>query len=185
MSRPYGPRHGLLLAAGAGRRMGRPKALVEDEHGSWLVRGVATLVEGGCDEVTVVLGAAADEAVRLLDGLGVDVVVAHDWADGMAASLAAGLRSLGTGVAVVHLVDLPDVTPEVVRRVAAGADADTLARAVYAGRPGHPVVIGSDHWPGVLDSLDGDTGARGYLAAQGAVDVECGDLATGRDVDSR
>ena len=66
-----------------GSRMGRPKALVHDADGaSWLQQAVDVLRDGGCDGVTVVLGAGADEAVRLLDGLGVDVVVAHDWARG-------------------------------------------------------------------------------------------------------
>ena len=55
--------HGLLLAAGAGRRMGMPKALVRDDAGEpWLVRGVRALRDGGCDAVTVVLGAGAEEA---------------------------------------------------------------------------------------------------------------------------
>jgi len=49
---------GLLLAAGAGRRMGMPKALVTDNRGSWLVRGVDLLHDGGCERVTVVLGAS-------------------------------------------------------------------------------------------------------------------------------
>ncbi|MDP3891682.1 NTP transferase domain-containing protein, partial [Nocardioides sp.] len=82
--------HGLLLAAGSGSRMGTPKALVDD----WLRRGVTTLRDGGCAEVTVVLGAAAQEARPLLDGLPVEVVVAEDWADGMGASLRAGLEAL-------------------------------------------------------------------------------------------
>ena len=82
-------------------------------------------------------------------------VVAEDWAAGMSASLRAGLSSVdgsGASAALVSLVDLPDVTAEVVRRVvAAAAGADHLARATYDGRPGHPVLIGRDHWPGVLD----------------------------------
>ena len=58
---------GLLLAAGAVRRMGMPKALVRDDAGEpWVVRGVRTLRAGGCDAVTVVLGAAAAEAAPLL-----------------------------------------------------------------------------------------------------------------------
>jgi CTP:molybdopterin cytidylyltransferase MocA len=61
----------------------------------------------------------------------------------------------------------------------------SLARAVYAGRPGHPVVIGADHLPALHEQLAGDTGANAYLAARGAAAVECGDLATGRDVDRR
>lgn len=180
---------GVLLAAGAGSRMGMPKALVHDDDGrSWLARGVETLVDGGCDRITVVLGASADEAVRVLDGLGVDVVIASDWADGMSASLRAGLRGLPADgeVAVVLLVDLPDVTASVVRRVlTAGTDPAALRRAAFDGRPGHPVLIGRDHWAGVLAEASGDEGARSYLRERPVDLVECGDLATGHDVDAR
>ena len=180
--------HGLLLAAGAGSRMGTPKALVSDDAGPWLPRGVSTLLDGGCTAVTVVLGAAVDEAMSLVDGLGVDVVVAHDWAEGMSASLRSGLRSLegrdtDAEAAVVHLVDLPDVGSDVVERaIARGA---ALARASYGGVPGHPVLIGRPHWSPVAASVSGDQGARDYLRAHDAVLVECGDLAPGVDVDRR
>jgi CTP:molybdopterin cytidylyltransferase MocA len=184
---------GLLLAAGAGRRMGQPKALVSDEHGSWLVRGVATLRDGGCDPVTVVLGAEAERARSLLDGLDVRVVVADDWAEGMGASLRAGLRSLAGSTdegVVVSLVDLPDLVPEVVRRVVsrvvtAGSGPAALARASYDGKPGHPVLLGREHWSGVVETAVGDQGARAYLAPRRVTLVECGDLATGHDVDAR
>jgi CTP:molybdopterin cytidylyltransferase MocA len=179
---------GLLLAAGGGRRMGLPKALVHDGEESWLARGVGVLRDGGCADVTVVLGAGAEEAMPLLDGLGVDVAIAGDWAAGMSASLRVGLRALpgDADAVVVLLVDLPDVTAEVVRRVvAAGAGPGDLARASYDGRPGHPVLIGRDHWPAVAETVSGDRGARNYLEAAGARAVECGDLASGRDVDTR
>ena len=180
---------GLLLAAGAGRRMGMPKALVTDDAGSWLLRGVATLRDGGCSRVTVVLGAEAERARPLLDGLDVTVVVADDWAEGMGASLRVGLRSLGgsadSGV-VVSLVDLPDLVPEVVARVIDAAEAGpaALARASYDGKVGHPVLLGRDHWAGVIESAVGDQGARAYLAPRDVTLVECADLASGRDVDS-
>ncbi|WP_182524610.1 nucleotidyltransferase family protein [Nocardioides dongkuii] len=179
--------HGLLLAAGAGRRMGMPKALVVDEAGEpWLARAVDVLHEGGCAEVTVVLGAAVEGAVRLLDGRGADVVVAHDWAEGMSASLRTGLGSLagGSEAALIHLVDLPDVTAAVVRRVlAAGTGPAGLARAAYDGTPGHPVLLGRDHWEPVASAATADRGARAYLRDRDVQLVECGDLATGRDVD--
>ena len=182
--------HGILLAAGDGRRMGTPKALLVDDDGtSWLRRSVATLTDGGCDAVTVVLGAAADQARALLVGEDVTVVLAADWSTGMAASLRAGLASIVEGewaAAIVTLVDLPDVTADVVRRVLEGSvDATTLRRATYDGRPGHPVVLGRDHWAGVLDSAAGDHGARDYLGTHPVDLVESGDLATGRDVDTR
>lgn len=179
---------GLLLAAGAGSRMGTPKALVADDGGSWLVRGVRVLDDGGCAGVTVVLGARSAEAVGLLDGLGVDVVIAADWEEGMSASLRAGLSALpdDVGAAVVMLVDLPDLTADVVRRVVSAGDGpDVLARATYDGRPGHPVLIGRDHWAGVVATATGDRGARDYLDTHDHLAVECGDLASGIDVDSR
>lgn len=184
--------HGILLAAGAGSRMGMPKALVRDEAGEpWLERGVRSLREGGCDTVTVVLGAAADDARALLreTGTDADVVLATDWAEGMSASLRAGLASLADSdaeAAVVTLVDLPDVGPDVVRRVTdLGTDHATLARASYDGVPGHPVLLGRDHWRGVLETATGDRGARDYLATHAVFLVECGDLATGEDRDTR
>lgn len=182
---------GLLLAAGAGRRMGTPKALVSDEAGSWLLRGLANLAEGGCDRVTVVLGAETEQSRALLASApeASRVVVAEDWDEGMGASLRAGLRSLASspddGV-VVSLVDLPDLVPEVVARVVAAADGSAaLVRASYDGKAGHPVLLGRDHWTGVVETAVGDQGARADLAPRDVVLVECGDLATGRDVDSR
>lgn len=184
---------GVLLAAGAGRRMGGPKALLSDGHGVPLLdRAVGALLAGGCDTVTVVLGAGADEARELLardgwlDDDAVSVVVADDWESGMGASLRAGLAALAPDVevAVVSLVDLPDVDDAVVARVLTEAAGPvTLARAVYAGTPGHPVLLGRDHWAGAVTAATGDRGARDYLDAHDVTDVECGDLARGDDVD--
>lgn len=174
---------GLLLAAGAGRRMGMPKALVDD----WLVRSIEVLREGGCDDVLVVLGAAADEAMARLQEEQ-QVVVAANWDEGMGASLRVGLEALGPAVeaAVVHLVDLPDVGADVVSRVVISTSSTSgLARAAYSGVPGHPVLIGRDHWAGVIQAAVGDQGAKPYLKSNRVTLVECGDLATGRDTDSR
>lgn len=181
--------HGLLLTAGAGSRMGTPKALVSDGDGPWLPRGVDALLDGGCAAVTVVLGAAVGAALPLLPP-GAAVVVADDWAMGMSASLRAGLRALGGGdadLAVVHLVDLPDVGGDVVRRVVAAGSTGVgaLARASYGGVPGHPVLLGREHWAPIAASVTGDEGARDYLIAHDTLLVECGDLATGADVDRR
>jgi CTP:molybdopterin cytidylyltransferase MocA len=173
---------GLLLAAGGGRRMGRPKALVE----GWLVASVEALRD--CDAVVVVLGAGADEARPLLDAHDVTIVVNPDWTDGMGSSLEIGLGHVAHGDAtrcVVGLVDLPDVGADVVRRLLdLPEEPDVLARAAYDGTPGHPVLLGRGHWSGVRAGAVGDQGARAYLAAHDVTLVECGDLATGRDVDS-
>lgn len=168
--------------------MGRPKALVELDGEPLVRRAVRALRDGGCAPVVVVLGAAADE-VRALLPEDVVVVVEPGWAEGMGASLRAGLAALARldpvpEAALVHLVDLPGVTAEAVARLAALVAPDTLLRASYRGRPAHPVVIGRSHWIDVSGMASGDAGARGYLTENPAVMVECGDIASPLDVDT-
>jgi CTP:molybdopterin cytidylyltransferase MocA len=76
----------------------------------------------------------------------------------------------------------------VVRRVlAAGrSSASGLARARYGDRPGHPVVIARRHWAQFIASTHGDEGGRAFLRGRDdVVTVDCADLATGRDIDTR
>ena len=182
--------------------MGGPKSLVHDGDGtSWLARSVAVLEDGGCDGVTVVLGAGSDRATALLTNQGFlgDVVNTQAEFRQMQEKIFGFLSILLLCVALVSLVDLPDVGADVVARLVArfdaspaahpsrgaGAPGGVLERAAYAGVPGHPVVLGRDHWSGVTGTAAGDRGARDYLSAHAVTLVECGDLATGADVDSR
>jgi CTP:molybdopterin cytidylyltransferase MocA len=159
---------GLLLAAGAGSRLGRPKALVEIGGRRLVDRGVAVLREGGCEPVVVVLG-AAEVSVP-----GAVVVTNPAWATGMGSSLRAGLAALPGSVSavVVALVDQPAVGPEAVRRLAAacgggmgGAGGAIVAVATYGGRRGNPVALARSVWPEVARLAVGDVGARPFLAA--------------------
>ncbi|SEC11119.1 nicotine blue oxidoreductase [Amycolatopsis tolypomycina] len=183
------PVAGLLLAAGAGRRFGGPKALVQVDDEPLVLRALRTLTAAGVGPVHVVVGAAADE-VRALLPESAHAVVAEDWATGMGASLRAGLAALGAlegaehVAALVHLVDLPWVGSGIVARVAALATPETVARAAYDGVPGHPVLLGRRWWGDVAKSSRGDRGARDWLAGRDDLTlVECGDLGSGRDVD--
>lgn len=177
---------GIVLAAGAGTRAGGPKALRRDESGMpWLQLAVDALRAGGCASVVVVLGAEADRARPLVpDGVG--VVVAEAWADGLSASLRTGLAALpaAADAAVVTLVDLHGLPADAVTRILEEpVDAATLRRAGYAGRPGHPVLLGRDHWAAAAASAVGDRGAGGYLRAHGADVVELSGLWDGADDD--
>jgi nicotine blue oxidoreductase len=171
---------GVVLAAGAGTRYGMPKVLAA--QGEWLSSAVRALEGGGCADVVVVLGAAivdVPEPAR--------AVIAEDWADGLSASLRAGIAAIDADYAVLHTVDTPDIGPDVVRRVleAAVSSPAGLARARYREGPGHPVVVARRHWPELIASLRGDEGARAFLADRAdVVAVTCDDLATGRDIDS-
>jgi CTP:molybdopterin cytidylyltransferase MocA len=170
--------------------MGRPKALVTLGGQPLVRRAVRVLDEGGCAPLVVVLGAAAD-AVRDVLPSGVDAVTAPDWVEGMGASLRAGLDAAARldpapDAVLVHLVDLPGVTAAAVARLSARSGPEALVRAAYDGRPAHPVLIGRAHWPGVRASATGDAGARGYLAGHPDLElVECGDVSTPEDVDTR
>jgi CTP:molybdopterin cytidylyltransferase MocA len=175
---------GVLLAAGAGLRYGMPKVLADE--GLWLKAGVTALSAGGCDDVVVVLGAAVVDVPAPARA-----VIAPDWADGLAASLRAGITAIASGSAefvVLHTVDTPDVGPRVVDRVLAAARCSQhgLARATYGRRPGHPVVIARRHWSELVSLARGDEGGRPFLRrrADEVVAVDCADLATGRDIDT-
>ena len=149
---------GVLLAAGAGTRFGMPKVLAE--QGEWLRRAVVALSGGGCDDVVVVLGAAIVDVPSPARS-----VVADDWASGMSASLRAGLAAVqDADLAVLMLVDTPDVGADVVARVLHAAATSGLARATYEGRPGHPVVIARRHWPALEATLAGDEGCLLYTS---------------------
>lgn len=180
---------GLLLAAGEGRRMGRPKALVELDGEPLVVRGIRLLVGGGCAPVVVVVGADAG-AVRPLCA-GAEVIEAADWQTGMAASLRAGLGALDgrpdVDACVVALVDQPLVTAEAVDRLrAAHAGGAVAAVASYAGRRRNPVLLDRSAWGGVAAAATGDEGARGWLRAhpERVVAVDCTDTGAPDDLDT-
>ena len=172
---------GLVLAAGAGTRYGGPKAPVVVDGERLVDRAVRVLREAGCDPVLVVLGAWVGHVE------GADIVVNDAWPEGMGSSLRAGLRELAdlseAEAVVVTLVDLPGLTAEAVRRLV--DNPAPLAVATYAGERGHPVRLGRQHWPSVIEVARGDEGARRLLRGRDdVVLVEVGDVAEGYDVDT-
>jgi CTP:molybdopterin cytidylyltransferase MocA len=182
---------GVLLAAGEGSRLGRPKALVEIGGRTLAERGAALLREGGADPVVVVTGAAHAAPP------GTIAVHNPDWRTGMGSSLAAGLAALravpqgpaGTRItaAVIALADQPLIGAEAVRRLIAARDSGAaIAVAAYDGRPRNPVLIAREHWDGVLALASGDTGARPFLRAHRELVtlVECGDTGSPDDIDT-
>jgi nicotine blue oxidoreductase len=175
---------GILLAAGEGRRLGRPKALVELGGMTLAERGATMLRAGGAMPVIVVTGAV------LVDLPGVLSVHNPEWPSGMGSSLAAGLATVPEqcSAAVIALADQPLVGAESVRRLIAAHDAGaTAAVAAYGGEPRNPVLLGRAHWPEVTALATGDVGARRFLRAHPdlAVLVECGDTGSPDDLDTR
>ncbi len=174
---------GLILAAGEGTRFGPEPKLLADFEGRPLVEH-AIRAQCGVSElerVVVVLGAYAGELRRRVKFGRAEVIVCEDWHEGQAASLRRGLSELSeASKVIVTLGDEPLITSEVVGRFAREPSG---ARAVYNGRPGHPVVLGPDQIHRVM-SLDGDRGARDLLGDGPRIELGgAGDA--GQDVDTK
>lgn len=174
---------GLLLAAGEGRRLGRPKALVSIGGRTLVERGVELLRAGGTDPVVVVTGAVPVS----LPG----VVTVHnpDWQTGMGSSLRTGLATLpgGSVAVVVALVDQPLIGAETIKRlISAFLDKPGLIAAGYHGKRRNPVLIPRHYWADVAAAAEADLGARGFLQAHGDLItvVECADIGRPDDLDT-
>ncbi|MET3812343.1 nicotine blue oxidoreductase [Arthrobacter sp. UYEF3] len=183
----------VLLAAGAGTRLGRgPKALLPF-RGSALVEVLAdVLLDGGCREVVVVLGADAS-VVRAATDLRRHTVIENlGWANGMGGSFRLGVAAAAPNESVmIALVDQPGLTPAIVARLLAGHRPGRVTAAAYRGadgklRRGHPLLLDASLRSGAAESATGDVGARLFLQAlPELIDlVDCSDQSGGEDLDT-
>ena len=138
---------GIVLAAGEGRRMGGPKALLEVDGSTLVEFHAARLAEVGCTSIAIVVRPDVADAVRGLLREHPGVRVAAVITSSQAESLAAGLRALHAGsrsqkdVIIVTPVDLMPPLAATYRTLLACLGDTTLAvTPVHAGRGGHPVV---------------------------------------------
>jgi nicotine blue oxidoreductase len=178
---------GVVLAAGAGRRFGGPKALVSLGGELLVERAIRTASEAGCDPVLVVLGSHADEVLDRAELGDAQPVRAANWSQGMGASLRAGIEAaeaLGSEAIAVLLVDQPRVGAEALRRlIAAWQDGATAAVATYDGKRRNPVVLDRSVWADISAAPVGDIGARDWLRSHPDQVVEVGCDGTGDPVD--
>ncbi|PTT64193.1 nicotine blue oxidoreductase [Arthrobacter sp. HMWF013] len=190
---------GVVLAAGAGTRLGMgPKALLP-YRGRPLVESVAAaLLDGGCSEVVVVLGAGAQDVASLARLDRYRTVVNEDWPSGMGSSVLLGNATADpTNHLMIALVDQPGVTSRTVGRLLAAHRPGRITAAAYSGRVadgsaggtvprGHPLLIDVGLRPAVAATVTGDAGARGFLRSHPELvdDVDCGDESTGEDIDT-
>jgi len=175
---------GLVLAAGAGERFGGAKQLAPLDGRPLLEHVLATMAAAPLDRVVVVLGARAAEVLGGVPLHGAEAVVCDGWAEGMAASLRAGVDAVGTAEAVVvALGDQPRLSPHAVARVVAARGESPAVRATYAGVPRHPVLLERALFDR-LRALSGDEGARRVLDGVPVSEVACDGLGSPDDVDT-
>jgi nicotine blue oxidoreductase len=153
---------GLVLAAGAGRRLGQPKAELLLGGVRLIDRAVGTLQAGGCQQVFAVV---RSPDVRLADATAV-VNPAAD--DGMSSSLRAGLAALpdDTEAVVLTLVDLPDVSSGEVRAMIGWyRNAASIVVVRRAGLRSHPVLVARRWFTAFASAAHDDQGGRAFFNA--------------------
>ncbi len=159
---------GVVLAAGASTRLGRPKQLL-DWHGQPFVRAVAqTALTAGLDPVVVVTGSGRADVEAALRGMSVTLAKNPEWQSGQASSIRVGLQELppATGSAVFLLADQPQVTFAVVRALSdthAVSLSPIVAPLVQMERRANPVLFDRDTFPDLM-ALQGDVGGRAVFS---------------------
>jgi molybdenum cofactor cytidylyltransferase len=165
----------VILAAGASRRMGTPKQLVALDGKPLVVRAVEAALASPAWPVVVVLGAFAEQIRPALARYPVLTTENAAWAEGMAASIRAGVTTLQQfsrhlDAALIALCDQPAFsTGTIARLVAAQRETGrSIVAARYSGRHGAPALFLREHFS-TLTSLTGEEGARALLNDQPAL----------------
>jgi molybdenum cofactor cytidylyltransferase len=180
---------GIVLAAGASTRMGRPKALLPAGQSTFVRTILAALRDGGVADTVVVVRPGHDAVLAEIGAARYGRAVINPRADeGQLSSLLAGLDAVdtdGVDAALVTLVDVPMVRAATIRILLARAAASSapIVRAVHGGRPGHPVIF-KRHVFAALRAADPAIGAKEVVRSAGVDDVEVDDPGVLVDVDT-
>lgn len=164
----------IVLAAGASTRLGRPKALLTLPDGGTLLDRALRQARALSSDVRVVTGAWYP-LIRFRCHRQPSVWLACEhWAQGLSASLATGIESLGPQVKGVFVLvaDQPLLDMDALRamRQAAHQVPGQPMAADYGGRAGVPAYLPRWLWPEVM-ALEGDRGAGRLLTEVGATRV--------------
>ena len=178
----------IVLAAGKGERLGTIKPLVPIDGEPALSRVIRLLRQSGLEQITVVLGYAAQTIQDRVNLSNCRVAVNPHYETGMAGSLILGIESLSPGTEgflILH-ADMPHTKQETIRAVIAQAEAGArIVAPTYRCRRGFPVFLHRSCVEALLPTLVGDVGARRFIAQhrEDLVVVEVADPGAIHDID--
>ena len=156
----------ILLAAGKSERFGGFKQGTVISGMPLVRKCAAALLDGGVDELIIVVGHMAEEVITLLGQGRWKIVNNSEYKEGMGSSIrtGAGYVSESSRAILIALSDLPYLTGETIKNIVAGFEkcGKGILAPVHLGRRGHPVCF-SRKYLGELKRLGGDSGARELL----------------------
>jgi molybdenum cofactor cytidylyltransferase len=167
------------------------KLLVADKAGkSMIARVVDNVLSSNARPIMVVTGHQAEQIDHALGGRPVRYVHAADYAEGLSASLKAGIAAVppDCAAAIVCLGDMPLVTGRMIDRLISMYNPDAgrlIVQPTFRGKQGNPMLWDRRFFPEIL-AITGDSGAR-FLVGKHAgvvVEVEMADDAVLRDFDT-
>ncbi|XDZ66302.1 NTP transferase domain-containing protein [Alphaproteobacteria bacterium LSUCC0684] len=176
-SEPVKPQRiaGVLLAAGASRRMGDQNKLLTDFHGEPMIRRIArAMKESRLDDTLVILGHDAEAVAAALEGLDLRLVVNPDYKSGQSQSLRCGVENIDRTITdmMVLLGDMPYITANVIdallaHHALAENRSSRITLPMVNGQRGNPVIWGRSFFD-ELQEQKGDIGARGLFESHPA-----------------
>jgi molybdenum cofactor cytidylyltransferase len=167
----------VILAAGASKRLAKPKQLLKLDSETLLERAVRVAHAAGCSPVVVVLGAFAEIIKARCELDDAVVVVNEDWAEGMGSSMRTGVGVvLDLDACVLMTCDMPAVTAGHLRALMSSGE---VTASFYSGRKGVPAYFPAKTFQSLME-LRGDSGAKHLLRSARSVELVGGEL----DVDT-
>lgn len=178
---------GVILAAGASRRLGRSKQLLLWRGKPFIFHVAHTALGAGLAPVVVVTGAEADDVRAALAGVPVEMVHNPHWAEGQSTSLRAGLQALPpeATAAVFLLADQPHIPVELVRALIErrAQTRSPIVAPMIEDKRGNPVLFDRTVFPDLM-SLQGDAGGRQVFSRYPITNVLWNDPRLLLDVDT-
>lgn len=167
----------IILAAGASRRMGQPKQLLEFQGETLMARICRTALSTECQPVVVVLGANANLIRKEIPDPGLLIVENPNWEKGMGTSLSIGINQLlettpEVQAAIFILVDQPLVSSQLLEEIVATYQKSDkpIVACTYGEVIGVPALIDRSYFDR-LQNIEADRGAR-FLIKQALNQVE-------------